>query len=167
MHFVEFGEQVDLELKAWQEVNIPLATDEILALGPISVFFFGFALDGQFFIDDIRLVGRAESVTAVSQEAASARPLRLDLAQNYPNPFNSETVIRFILPRRGEVNLEIYNLAGQRVARLADGVREAGVHTIRWDGADEHGRPLGSGVYLYRLRAGDRNHETRKFLLLR
>ena len=167
MHFVELDEQVDLELKAWQEVVISLLTNEIAALGPISAIFFGFALDGQFFIDDIRLVALAsESATAVSQEA-DALPHRFLLSQNYPNPFNSETVIPFALSGRGEVDLEIYNLAGQKVATLVNGVREAGAHSIRWDGTDERGRLLGSGVYLYRLRAGDTHRETRKLLLLR
>ena len=166
-HFIELDEQVDLELKAWQEVVISLLTDEIAALGPISAIFFGFALDGQFFIDDIRLVALAsESATAVSQEAG-ALPHRFLLSQSYPNPFNSETMIPFALPGRGEVGLEIYNLSGQKVATLVDGVREAGAHRIRWDGTDERGRPLGSGVYLYRLRAGDTHRETRKLLLLR
>ncbi|MBI2502337.1 MAG: T9SS type A sorting domain-containing protein [Candidatus Latescibacteria bacterium] len=65
-----------------------------------------------------------------------------------------------------DVELAVYNLAGQRVVRLAEGVREAGSYTVRWDGRDEQGHELASGVYLYRLRAGERV-QTRKLLSLR
>lgn len=78
------------------------------------------------------------------------------LGQNYPNPFNSSTVIRFALPQRDQVELALYSLAGQKVATLAQGLREAGTYTLRWDGRDDDGRELASGVYLYRPTAGDR-----------
>jgi len=64
------------------------------------------------------------------------------------------------------VDLVIYNLAGQEVATLVDGPRESGVYTLRWDGRDDAGRELASGIYLYRLQAGEQV-ETRKLLLLR
>ena len=95
-------------------------------------------------------------------------PPFFNLDQNYPNPFNSDTVIRFALPTSENVELAIFNLAGQRVAKLADGMREAGVYAIRWDGRDDNGRELASGVYLYRLRTGDGQQvETRKLALVR
>ena len=106
--------------------------------------------------------------TAVIEDRASTLPQAFTLDQNYPNPFNSATVIRFALPISTVVELAIFNLAGQRVATLADGMRQAGTYTIRWDGRDDDGRTLASGVYLYRLRTGDRQQqETRKLLLLR
>ena len=86
--------------------------------------------------------------------------------QNYPNPFNSGTVIRFALPQSEEVKLAVYNLAGQRVGTLVKGMRQAGSYSINWDGKDEAGRDLASGVYLYELRAGEKI-ETRKLLLIR
>jgi flagellar hook assembly protein FlgD len=90
------------------------------------------------------------------------------LSQNYPNPFNSATVIRFALPTSKDVELAIFNLAGQQVASLVQGMREAGTYTISWDGRDDNGRALASGVYLYRLQAGNGQEvETRKLLLLR
>jgi hypothetical protein len=76
-------------------------------------------------------------------------------------------VIRFALPKAGEVELALFNLAGQRVATLVEGVRLAGTYTVRWDGMDDDGRALASGVYLYRLQAGEQQVETRKLLLLR
>ena len=73
------------------------------------------------------------------------------LDQNRPNPFNSETVISWFLLQRGPARLEVFALNGQRVAVLASGHHEAGLHRLHWDGRDGQGRPLASGTYLYRL----------------
>ncbi len=73
------------------------------------------------------------------------------LEQNYPNPFNPETVINFTLPQESRFNLAIYNLLGQRVRLLAQGVRPAGEYRATWDGRDDAGQALPSGVYIYRL----------------
>ena len=81
-------------------------------------------------------------------------------------PFNPETTIRFDLPQSQDIELAIYNLAAQRVATLVQGHREAGSYSVRWDGVDDAGLELASGVYFYPLTAGERV-ETRKLLLLR
>jgi flagellar hook assembly protein FlgD len=75
-------------------------------------------------------------------------------------------MIRFELPQQEMVELSIYNLAGQEVTTLANGRREAGSYALRWDGRGEDGRELASGVYLCRLRAGEKV-VTRKLLLIR
>ena len=90
---------------------------------------------------------------------------RFDLGQNFPNPFNSETLIRFALPTPGVAELAIYSLIGQKVATLIDGLRPAGVYMVHWDGRDDQGQVLASGVYLYRLRTG-KQVETRKLMLM-
>jgi hypothetical protein len=108
----------------------------------------------------------AATPTLVSEEHTPVLPLALALDQNYPNPFNAGTVIRFALPGRHEVDLVVYDLAGQQVAVLAKGAREAGSYAITWDGRDEQGRVLASGVYLYRLQA-EGQRVVRKLLLLR
>ena len=77
-------------------------------------------------------------------------PISFALHQNYPNPFNPETSIRFDLVENSLVNLTIYNVAGQEVANLVNGNMTAGSHTVNFDGAN-----LTSGVYLYRLTAGE------------
>jgi len=108
-----------------------------------------------------------EISTAIEEES-KVQPQALTLDQNYPNPFNSDTVIRFALPTSADVELAIFNLAGQQVATLVEGVREAGTYTVRWDGRDDDGRELASGVYLYRLKAGNGQQvETRKLVLIR
>ena len=112
---------------------------------------------------------RAEPAAATLVEESAgdaATPSRFALEQNYPNPFNGSTVIRFALPEPAEVELAVYNTTGQKVAALAQENRPAGTYTFRWHGRDGQGRDLASGVYLYRLRAGDRV-STRRLLLLR
>lgn len=86
--------------------------------------------------------------------------------QNYPNPFNPETTIAFSLPDEMEVTLKIYNTQGQEVRTLLQDVRSAGVYRIVWDGRDNLGRHIASGLYLYRLVAGN-NIETHKMLVLK
>ena len=93
-------------------------------------------------------------------------PSEFALDQSYPNPFNSQTVVRFALPTATEVDLVVYNLAGQKVAQLAQGPREAGFYTLRWDGRTDAGHALGTGVYVYRLHT-DRSSLVLKLLLMR
>jgi len=94
-------------------------------------------------------------------EASTNLPTTNALHQNYPNPFNPETQISFSLPERADVKLDIYNIMGQKVATVAEGSYEAGIHTVTWDGSQS-----ASGVYFYKLTAGDYK-KTRKMLLLK
>jgi len=93
-------------------------------------------------------------------------PEGVSLEQNHPNPFNGSTQIRYQLDQPTRVQLEIYNLQGQRVRTLVDQVGEAGFNQISWDGADDLGREAASGMYFCRLRAGEKV-EVRRMLLLR
>lgn len=88
------------------------------------------------------------------------------LDQNYPNPFNPETVIEYQLPRASEVEIIIFNLQGQKVAMLVKDNQTTGFHKIRWNGTDESGQPVVSGVYLYQLTGGN-FVAVKKMLLLR
>jgi hypothetical protein len=88
------------------------------------------------------------------------------LYQNYPNPFNPSTTISYSLPRRVEVTLTVYNVLGQRVARLVAEEQPAGVHAAVWDGRSDAGEIVSSGVYFYRLTAGD-FVASRKMVLLK
>jgi hypothetical protein len=103
--------------------------------------------------------------TSVDGEQTSS-PLSFALSQNYPNPFNSATTIHFSLPVSARVDLGLFNLTGQLVATLASGVHDAGSHHLRWDGSDDSGVDLASGVYLCRLVAGA-HRQTQRMLLLR
>ncbi len=89
------------------------------------------------------------------------------LYQNAPNPFNPLTWIGFDLPEPGHVTLRIYDVNGRAVRTLIDGVCRSGRTTLTWDGRNEAGDPVGSGVYLYRLDAGRKTVDTRKMTILR
>jgi hypothetical protein len=93
-------------------------------------------------------------------------PAGFELFQNHPNPFNPETEIRFQLPEATHVVVTIFSLSGQEIRTLVNAPYEAGYHTVRWDGRDNHGSPLASGVYLYRLDAGGFS-QVKKMSLLR
>lgn len=92
--------------------------------------------------------------------------MALFLGQNRPNPFNPSTTINYYLPETCSVVLEIYTVNGEPVRCLVDGRRTGGSHTAMWDGNDGKGRPVDSGVYFYRLRAG-KKVLSRKMILLR
>ena len=99
------------------------------------------------------------SFTSVGEP--SGVPTQYSLSQNYPNPFNPSTTIKYGLPRRAHVALEVYNALGQRVAVLLDETQEAGYHNVAFQNPG-----LASGVYLYRLQV-DGFVSTKKLLLLR
>jgi len=101
------------------------------------------------------------TVSATSILFTPEHPLEYTLDQNYPNPFNPSTAIRYSLPDRSHVTLTVYDALGRQVAVLQNGAQEAGYHEVRFDGSG-----LSSGVYLYRIQAGD-FAQTRTFLLLR
>ena len=88
------------------------------------------------------------------------------LSQNYPNPFNPSTRIEYTLPRRSTVVITIHNLLGQTVCQLYDGVQSAGKHFIEWNGTDDKGNEVASGVYFYRMKT-DQRLESKKMLLLK
>lgn len=104
-------------------------------------------------------------------QAPAARPDSIPpttpfLLQNYPNPFNERTIIRFYVPDRMEVRLEIFNILGQRVKTLLEERKEEGYHQIGWDGRSQGGERVSSGLYFYRFKAGS-YVESRKLVLVR
>jgi hypothetical protein len=126
-------------------------------------------LDGELFIDSIQLsytkgesaqqgsiivdelkVAQIELVTSNEEELSSNKPQSYELNQNYPNPFNPSTVISYSLPVASDVTLNVYNLTGQLIANIDQGSRQAGIHNINFNAGH-----LSSGVYIYRLTAGN------------
>jgi hypothetical protein len=89
------------------------------------------------------------------QDDFTSLPKEFDLRQNYPNPFNPTTVIEYALPKSSQVRIQIYNVLGRRVRNLVDQRQEPGYKTIYWDGKDDSGIEVSSGVYFYRIVAGD------------
>jgi len=102
----------------------------------------------------------------VRDKKAEIAPSELKLFPNYPNPFRTRTTIKYALPKQAEVRVVIYDILGRRVRDLVDRKRRAGIHRIRWNGRNEAGQPVASGVYLIRLEVGD-EQEFRKVVLVR
>ena len=104
-------------------------------------------------IRDVQLnEGRIPAVSR-SGYLVAPPPREFGLSQNYPNPFNPTTTIEYQLPVETKVELNIYNLLGQKVRQLVNRRQKAGYYAVRWDGRDEAGREVAAGIYLYRLQA--------------
>lgn len=95
----------------------------------------------------------------------AAVPEKLTLAQNYPNPFNPSTTIDYRLPAGGETSLGIYNILGQKVKTLFEGFRQAGSYSVQWNGTDDRGEKVASGMYVYLLQTGEEKISRRMILL--
>jgi hypothetical protein len=115
------------------------------------------------FTDNIK---SRHSIPALSKEAAVKIPETFALKQNYPNPFNPTTTIEFGLPNSEFVTLRIFNILGQLVRTLVNFNYPAGEHSVIWDGRDNNGSPVASGIYIYQLQAG-RFVQRNKMLLLK
>ncbi|MHB2155114.1 C25 family cysteine peptidase [Calditrichota bacterium GD2] len=101
-------------------------------------------------------------VSAARERSMAINDFRL--LNNYPNPFNPSTTIRFQIPRQTEVQILIFNLLGQKVKTLFEGKRGAGIHQLSWDGHDDAGQAVSSGIYIVQARAGQ--HVARQKILL-
>jgi hypothetical protein len=116
-------------------------------------------------VDDVEILHFQDLGTGT--EPPGWAPTKFALGQNEPNPFNPATEIRFDLPRAARVQLRVYDLAGRLVRTLIDQEMQAGVdHRAVWNGRDASGHTVSSGVYLYRLQAGDLE-ETKRMVLLK
>jgi hypothetical protein len=122
---------------------------------------YSYWLDVKLVGGDCHIFGPTSAVSAVEC------PKRVILKQNIPNPFNPSTTVAFELRERAEVRLEIFDLSGRLIVKLIDSeIEEAGSHAITWDGEDSFGESVASGVYFYRLQAGDYS-EAKRMVLLR
>ncbi len=119
---------------------------------------------GTYYLDDIEFTDSTGYATGI-RDLAGIIPEQFELSQNYPNPFNPSTTIRYALPQESKVSLTIYNLLGQRIAELVDGIQNAGYHETVFNASK-----LASGVYLYSINAvssdGTKNFITTKKLVL-
>jgi len=100
------------------------------------------------------IVTRKTEVTEVGTPVVDI-PQKFELYQNYPNPFNPSTSISFDLPEDAFVTLKIYNIIGQEIKTLVNEFKNAGRYTVVWDGKDNTGKIAPSGIYFYRITAGN------------
>jgi hypothetical protein len=123
---------------------------------------------GDFWEEDSTEVYYFASTTSVEDTLQDHKIFSFQLYQNYPNPFNANTVIRYSLSadRPVPVLLKIYNILGEEVRELVNTKQSKGSYQVNWDGKDNSGKEVGSGIYFYQLKAGDYK-ETRKLVLIK
>ena len=119
-------------------------------------------------VDGLLLDGRGltNRVGVAGLDRDKLVPLSYGLSQNFPNPFNATTQVFYQIPEDGRIQLVIYNILGQQVRKLINQQVQAGYHQVAWDGHDDQGRVVSSGVYLYRLAVG-RFSKVHKMVLLK
>ncbi len=130
--------------------------------------------NGVLRVDDFSITANSSSALAKTfsvDESAIVIPESFALSQNYPNPFNIETRVNLDLPEAGRVHAVLYNLNGQEVRRLHDAALDAGTHLLRWDGANDAGEVVSSGIYTLRVifesPFGKREVATRRLVLMK
>lgn len=112
------------------------------------------------------VIGTNDFVKTKVGELMQSIPKEFSLSQNYPNPFNPETTIQYNIARTGRVALRVYNVLGQEVRTLVNGTKETGVHHAVWDGKNNLGQNVASGIYIYRLEAGSFT-QTKKLMFVK
>ncbi|NIO28947.1 MAG: T9SS type A sorting domain-containing protein, partial [Candidatus Latescibacteria bacterium] len=103
----------------------------------------------------------------ITKEEDTKLPLKYELSYNYPNPFNPVTTLRYDVPSPGSVvSIVIYNIKGQAVKRLMNQYKAPGFHSIAWNGKDDRGESVASGIYFVQMKA-EGFRQTRKLVLLK
>ncbi|MBN1998353.1 lamin tail domain-containing protein [candidate division KSB1 bacterium] len=110
--------------------------------------------------------GSSNLISAVENNHQTSIPKAFLLNQNFPNPFNSATVVSYDLPRNGRVKIKIYTLLGGYLKTLVDEIQEQGRHKVLWDGTDDSGRTLPSGMFFIQMQVED-FRQTRKMILIK
>ncbi len=154
----------------WEQVRVDLSSFGS-AGGTSMMFRWHFGSDGSVqypgpYIDDVVIWDATRAMTDVDDGIPFAKPNTYALKQNRPNPFNPVTEIQFAIPEAGNVRLEVYNLQGQLVKTLVNEARSAGFWSATWDGTNNNGEQVSSGVYFYRIDCNDFG-ETRKMIILK
>lgn len=148
-------------LVAWFGVALGLVTFSFLFLSPWAKT----SPDNQKTLTPSSCV--SVTVVVVSGEPKELLlPKAFSLSQNYPNPFNPQTIIEYTLPKSCHVQLTIYNIMGQSVKVLVNQYQAPGYKRVEWDGKNDQGEEVASGVYFYKFEARDFTH-TKKMVILR
>lgn len=139
---------VPIDWTGWQLVSFDLAVDTVIA------WFNGNGiLEGPISFDSFQIEKAAVTVVEPQSMGSGEVPRQYALSQNYPNPFNAETQIQFGVAKAGQISLKIYNVTGQLVNTLVEEEMAAGSYRVRWNGTDQNGGVLASGVYFCRMEA--------------
>ena len=134
----------------------PVVGDEVLVLGTVMYSYGNYKIEPRG-DEDI-----AANPVGVGDDVVGAK---LDLGQNMPNPFNPKTTIAFTLPEPTDVTIEVYDVTGRRIVTLMSDRLDAGGHFVEWSGRGANGEKVASGVYFYKLLAGDEEISKKMVLL--
>ncbi|MCI0514691.1 T9SS type A sorting domain-containing protein, partial [candidate division KSB1 bacterium] len=162
----------DKDNQIFYNAYAPVTKPVILATSPLRI---GKAAGGTYppyfegYIDNVQLynypaMNLLKGIVGVANTPHT--PLAFELSLNYPNPFNPTTEIQFTLPKFQKVNLTIFDVLGKQVKMLVDKKMEPGRYFVSWDGTNDFGLPVSSGIYFYKLR-GDDMVKVRKMTLLK
>lgn len=157
------GTEVIRKLDIWSKVGKNTAYEEAhtvtLSDGKLNISFS--TIQDNAKISAI-IILKPEKSTGINQTHVQ---IQTQLGYNYPNPFNPETTIPYQLAHPAQVNVSIHNPLGQHVITLVDEQQAAGSHTVHWKGNDTNGKPVTSGIYIYRLETSNHLIQTKKFVL--
>ena len=159
-----FGSQSPLFLTSTKESGKVLianasvtSTAGVTGGGPAAVVAFR-RIDnalGEFRLSDLTVLDASGSVNSIKNiESLDMKPTEFGMEQNYPNPFNPSTQINYRIPVDTNVRVAVFNILGQRIRTLVEAYTPAGEYAVNWDGKDQAGRQVASGMYLYRMDAG-------------
>jgi len=138
--------------------------DSLIFEWPSGLVDFYVNVDVGYFYEAVEGIGLNPILSAIP--ASTSIPAKFELHQNYPNPFNPSTTIKYSLATGSNVEIKIYNLLGRHIRTLVSEFQTTGTRTVVWDGRDHLQQVVSSGIYLYRIRAGNLI-ETRKMAFVR
>jgi flagellar hook assembly protein FlgD len=155
--------QADIAITSFATIDSDITSDSNGGLIFSLAKFYDFIISAQ----QISVNGNlGEIMTSINKDKSKFISRQFQLFQNYPNPFNPTTVVKFHLSYPGEVELKIYNLLGQQIEKLISEKLLPGEYRVEWDGKDDAGYSVSSGIYYYRLKVDDRS-KTRKMLMIK
>ena len=179
----EASQPVVIDWSGWKNLRFKLAVDSVIAWGTTrpgngrmdsTVHIAGFSLsasqpsNGKIYIDDVAQLFVPSPTSIQPGTFAGDQPTQFKLYQNYPNPFNPRTTIAYTIPtgHAGFVQLKIFDVAGKEIRTLLTKAQAAGHHTVLWNGRDNRGVAVASGIYFCQLKLDDLV-QTQKMLLVR
>ncbi|MFQ5825324.1 MAG: T9SS type A sorting domain-containing protein, partial [bacterium] len=149
-----------------EDFQLYILDKDFYSLIPINNNSFTVQLDKEFPKRRLKIILGTKDYAEHNEDGIPLIPLQFSLEQNYPNPFNPETTIRYQISKRSRVILEIYNVLGQKVRTLINNEQNPSAYSVQWDGLDDAGHLVSSGVYIYHLNAGEFT-ASRKLALIR
>lgn len=173
LHWFVHNEAIPLELQVERSLDnveyeyLDTVYGTVIDSQKVEFVIYDFNLPKGFYYYRLKTIGEQEISRYSAPVLVKATQMQLSvLEQNNPNPFNPSTHIKFHLATRNKVSLRVYNILGQQIATLVDGMLESGVYSVMWEGRNQLGQEVPGGVYFYQILIG-KYAETRRMILVR